>query len=130
MEPQFDKTQNVGLKHFVNSARFSFAWLRHAYKHEAAFRQELFAFALLLPCAFWVTQDRFISAVLIAANLIVIAIELLNSSLEAVVDRTGLEHHPLARAAKDCGSAAVFVTLLAAGLLWSAALAQFFLEQV
>jgi diacylglycerol kinase (ATP) len=82
----------------------------------------------LFPLAF-VIAEHFITAVaLISICLIVLAVELLNSGIEAAIDRSGLEFHPLAKQAKDFGSAAVFITLIATGLIWLAVLVDFFMR--
>ena len=122
--PAFDKAANRGFAHFVNAARFSWQGLSAAVRHEAAFRQELALAALLLPASFWIAADLWQGAILFASVMWVLVVELLNSALEAVVDRAGLEFHPLAKRAKDMGSAAVLLSLLGAGALWMALLWQ------
>ena len=92
--------------------------LKAAFKHEAAFRQELFALVILLPTAIFMGKTGIERAVLVSSLLIVPVTELLNSALEATVDRTGLEFHPLAKRAKDLGSAAVFVSICLVILVW------------
>ena len=104
----------------VRAMQFSEQGIRSAWKDEAAFRQELVLMLLLAPVTLWLQLPRLDTVVLLALMGIVLAAELLNSGLEAVVDMTTLEFNPLARKAKDCGSAAVFTTLLALGGAWMA----------
>ena len=114
----FDKTSNTGFSHFINAARFSIKGLKFALRNESAFRQELVLLALALPAAFWLAQSWFQFSLLVCSIVFVIVVELLNSAIEAIVDRVGREHHPLSGVAKDLGSAAVMVSLLMAGMLW------------
>lgn len=122
MTPHFDKSANTGLKHFLNAARFSIAGIKTALKQESAFRQESAACIVLFPLAFVISEHFITATALISICLIVLAVELLNSGIEAAIDRSGLEFHPLAKQAKDFGSAAVFLTLIAAGIIWFAVL--------
>ena len=91
---------------------------------EAAFRQETAAALVLVPLAFWLGQGWLETALLCATVLLVLITELLNSAVEAAIDRIGLERHPLSKRAKDLGSAAVLLSLLLAGGVWLAALWQ------
>lgn len=93
--------------------------LRAAWRNEAAFRQECALAAVLVPAAFVVGETLVQSALLIATVALVLVVELLNSAVEAVVDRVGRERHPLAAQAKDMGSAAVFVSLLLVVVTWA-----------
>ena len=86
---------------------------------EAAFRQELMLCVILIPLAFWVGSTAVERALLIASCLLVLITELLNSSIEAVVDRIGAERNELSGKAKDIGSAAVFISLWTAGIVWA-----------
>lgn len=92
--------------------------LRAAWRNEEAFRLEVLGAALLIPLALWWGNSGVEKVLLIAAVLFVLIVELLNSAVEAVVDRIGLEHHPLSGLAKDLGSAAVFLALLLVPLVW------------
>ena len=92
--------------------------LRAAFRHEDAFRQEVFLAALLIPAAFFLPAGGLGKALMIAAVLLVLIVELLNSAVEAAVDRISLEDHKLAKRAKDIGSAAVFLSLLNVPLVW------------
>ncbi|MFC6668880.1 diacylglycerol kinase [Marinobacterium aestuariivivens] len=112
----------TGLARFYYATCYSFKGMRAAFVHEPAFRYEIYASLLLLPASFWVASSAMGLAMLMSSCLLVLMAELVNSAIEAVVDRAGLEVNELAGRAKDLGSAAVFVTLLIAGLVWSAAL--------
>jgi diacylglycerol kinase (ATP) len=103
--------------------------LRAAFKHESAFRQETALLILLLPIAFLLGQNIVDYSILFGSLMLVIIVELLNSALEAVVDRVGDEHHELAGRAKDIGSAAVFVALVNVGVIWSMYIFQYFRTQ-
>jgi diacylglycerol kinase (ATP) len=97
---------------------YSMAGLKAAFAHEAAFRQEVFLAALLIPVALFLPASGVGKALMIGAILVVLIVELLNSAVESVVDRVSLEHHPLAKRAKDTGSAAVFVSLVNVPVIW------------
>jgi diacylglycerol kinase (ATP) len=111
-----------GLKRIAGAARYSLAGLASAWKHEHAFRQELCVIvpatvvALLLPAA---ALEKLL---LVATMVLVLVVELLNSAIEAVVDRVSLEHHPLSKSAKDFGSAAVMLAVLLAVVAWAVVL--------
>jgi diacylglycerol kinase (ATP) len=91
---------------------------RAAISHEAAFRQELILLVILVPVAFWLTTKPIHLMAMLGSLLLVLIIEMLNSALEAVVDRFGEELHLLSGRAKDMGSAAVFLAILNAMLIW------------
>ncbi|TWT18141.1 diacylglycerol kinase [Luteimonas marina] len=97
---------------------WSLQGLRAAWLHESSFRLELLLAAVLVPVALCLDRSGIERAALVASVMLVLALELLNSSIEAVIERYGPEHHELAGRAKDMGSAAVFVGLLAALLVW------------
>jgi diacylglycerol kinase (ATP) len=107
-----NKPGTTGLGRIVTAAGCSLQGLRAAVKYESAFRQELLLFAVLVPAAFWAGNTAVEYALLIASLLLVLIVELLNSAIEAVVDRVGSEHHDLAGRARDLGSPAVMVSLL------------------
>jgi diacylglycerol kinase (ATP) len=109
---------NTGFKRVINATFFSLAGLRAAWRHEAAFRQECVLSMVLIPLALWLGQNAVERSLLIATCLIVLIVELLNSAVEAVVDRIGTDHHNLSGRAKDQGSAAVFVSLALTVLVW------------
>ena len=108
----------TGLTRIVKAAGFSMLGLRSAWRHEAAFRQECVIGLVLVPCAFLLAETWTQAALLIAVTGLVPVIELLNSAVEAVVDRIGREHHELAGRAKDMGSAAVFASLVVVAATW------------
>lgn len=92
--------------------------LSAALKYEEAFRLELIALIPMLPLAIWLGESGVAQALLIGSLLLVLIVELINSAIEAVVDRVGVEHHTLAGRAKDIGSAAVFMALLNVAVIW------------
>jgi len=108
----------TGLRRILNATRYSLEGLAAAVKHEAAFRQELLLAAVLVPLGLWLGADGLERALLAGSVLFVLVVELLNSAVEAVVDRASPEHHELAKRAKDYGSAAVMLALGLAGLVW------------
>jgi diacylglycerol kinase (ATP) len=101
----------------------SLAGLRDAWRHESAFRQEILLAAILLPAALAVPVTGPERALLVATVLLVLVVELLNSSVEAAIDRISLDRHQLSRRAKDLGSAAVLVTLVLLATVWALVLA-------
>ena len=107
-----------GLRRIVNAFYYSMSGLRLAYRHEHAFRQELLGAAILLPVALLVPVTPVERVLLLGTVLLVLIVELLNSSIEAAVDRSGLETHHLAKRAKDIGSAAVLLALVVLGIAW------------
>lgn len=109
---------NTGLRRIVNATRFSLAGLRAAWVNETAFRQECLLLVVLVPLGVWLGDNALEWSLLIGSCLLVIVVELLNSGIEAAVDRVGTDRHRLAGRAKDLGSAAVFVSLLIVVLVW------------
>ncbi|MDY0376528.1 MAG: diacylglycerol kinase [Desulfobacterium sp.] len=109
----------TGIVRIVKAAEYSLAGLKAAFVHEAAFRQEISVLAIGAPAALYFGKTNVERAVMISSLLVVLITELLNSALEAAVDRIGLERHPLAGRAKDLGSAAVFVSILLVVIVWS-----------
>jgi diacylglycerol kinase (ATP) len=97
---------------------WSMQGLRSAWLHESSFRLEVYLFVLLAPLGWWLGQSGVERALLIGSMLLVLSIELLNSAVEAVIERYGPEHHELAGRAKDMGSAAVFVLMMNVLLCW------------
>lgn len=113
-----EKNNYGHLQRFGPAIKNSLMGLKAAYKYELAFRQEVFLFIVLTPVAFYIAQG-FVEFVLLMSGLFAILItELLNSAVEAVVDRVGLEHHELSGRAKDIGSAAVFVAIVYFLMVW------------
>ena len=108
----------TGLKRVRSAFFYSMAGLRAALRHEDAFRQEVFLAVLLIPAAFFTPATGTGKALLIAAVLLVLIVELLNSAVEAAVDRISLENHVLAKRAKDVGSAAVLLALINVPVVW------------
>ncbi len=108
----------TGLKRVLSATKNSLAGLREALRHEDAFRQELILAAILIPAAVWVGNGGVQRALLIGSVLLVLIVELLNSAIEAAVDRISFENHRLAKRAKDIGSAAVMLALANAALVW------------
>lgn len=112
------KPGHTGITHLIHSTRYSIKGLKAAFQHEAAFRQELFLCLLLIPAAFWLGQTTVERLLLIGSCMLVLIVELVNSAIEAVVDRIGPELHELSGRAKDIGSAAVFIALAFTGIVW------------
>lgn len=112
----------TGLDRIRHAAGYSLEGLTSAYRGESAFRQEIWLAVLLVPLAFWVGQTWIETALLAGSVVLVLIVELLNSAVEATVDRISFELHELAKRAKDFGSAAVFLSLAVTGAIWAAAL--------
>lgn len=112
----------TGLRRVWNALHYSMAGLKAAYLCEDAFRQEVWLAALLIPLALWLPASWMGSGLMIASVLFVLVVELLNSAIEAVVDRVSLENHRLAKRAKDIGSAAVLISLLQVAVVWTCVL--------
>jgi len=112
------KTGATGLTRIVNAARYSKAGFAAAYRHEAAFRQELLLCVVMVPLALWLGKSPIERAVMVLVCLLVPVVELLNSAIEAAVDRISDEHHPLSARAKDLGSAVVFAAILNVFVVW------------
>lgn len=112
------KTNATGFTRIINAAGYSWLGFKAAYKYESAFRQELALFAILAPIALIFGPSITDKAVLIASLFFILLVEILNSAIEAVVDRLGDEIHPLSGRAKDMASAAVFLAFVVSGLVW------------
>ena len=112
------KPGRTGIERIVHAAGYSLRGMIAAFRHEAAFRQELVLLLVLLPLAAWLGETAIERAILIASLMLVIIVELLNSAIEAIVDRVGTEHHELSGRAKDIGSAAVFISLVNVVIIW------------
>ena len=108
----------TGLRRVWNALFYSFDGLAAAFRHEDAFRQEVYLAAILVPVVFLLPAGGTGKALMIGAVLLVLIVELLNSAVEAAVDRTSVENHPLAKRAKDIGSAAVFIALVNVPVVW------------
>ncbi len=109
----------TGFRRILDATRFTVRGLRAAWHTESAFRQESLLAAALAPLAFWLGRSAFETAFLLATLAFVLTTELLNSAIEAVVDRASPEFNELAGRAKDMGSAAVFVSLAMVVIAWS-----------
>ena len=112
------KPGHTGWRHLIDSTGNSLKGLQLAFRHEAAFRQELALCVVLLPLAWWIGDGPVEWILLLGSGLLVLIVELLNSAIESVVDRIGTEHHELSGRAKDISSAAVMLSMLLAGLAW------------
>ncbi len=110
--------KNKGVKRIVKAAYYSYKGLSQAVRHEAAFQQEAIAALVLIPVTFWLDVSVVERILLIGSVVLVMIVELLNTGIEAVVDRTGLEHHELSGQAKDMGSAAVMVSIALGFFIW------------
>ncbi|MGR9114908.1 MAG: diacylglycerol kinase [Gammaproteobacteria bacterium] len=107
-----------GLKRLINAFFFSLAGFKATWSHEEAFRQEVILFIVATPLAIWLGETAVEKLLLIGSVVLLLVVELLNSAVEAVVDRVGFEHHELSGRAKDIGSAAVMLSLLWVGVTW------------
>ena len=108
-----------GLVRIWNACGYSLAGLAAAYKHEDAFRQEVLLAVILIPLALFLSVSGLAKALMVASVLLVLVVELLNSAVEAAVDRISLENHLLAKRAKDIGSAAVMLSLINVVSVWA-----------
>ena len=113
----------AGLTHAWRATGIALQGLRAALKHEDAFRQEVLLAAILVPLAFWLPVGNLGKALMIGSVMLVLMVELLNSAIEATVDRISLDNHDLAKRAKDIGSAAVLVSLINVLVVWGLVLA-------
>ena len=106
------------MRHIVNALIWSMAGIKAAWKHELAFRSQVVVIAIMLPIGFWLGRTAVEWALLLGSCMLVLITELLNSALETIVDRVGLEPHELSGRAKDLGSAAAFFSMLTAAVIW------------
>ena len=120
------KPGNTGLTRIIKAFGFSMQGFKALWKHEAAFRQELMLAVILLPTAFYLARTSIELIVLVMPVFIVLIVEILNSAIEAIVDRVSDEKHELSGRAKDMGSAAVLLSLLLTALVWSLTLYDMF----
>ncbi|MBI5484235.1 MAG: diacylglycerol kinase [Deltaproteobacteria bacterium] len=107
-----------GLRRILNACGYSVSGLGEAFKHEAAFRQELLLAVVLIPIALLSGRPGSDKALLIGSVMLVLIVELLNSAVESLTDRVSLEIHPLSKKAKDLGSAAVLLSLFNLAIVW------------
>ena len=108
----------TGIPRLLNAVRYSLDGLAAAARHEDAFRMELLMFAVLAPLGLWLGRTGIERALLVGCLFLVLIVELLNSAVEAAVDRISFDNHRLAKRAKDIGSAAVMLSLVNAGVIW------------
>ncbi len=111
---------NSGIHHFTNAVKFSYQGLIATFKTEVAFRQECFIGIFALPASFWIADTVVEWVLLVASFLLVMLVEIINSAIEATVDRFGDEYHILSGKAKDAGSAAVAFAMAIAVITWGA----------
>lgn len=114
-----DKPNGSGFSRVLKATRCSFLGLKAAYKYEPAFRQELCLCLFLLPLSLFIADSGIQLALLIGSLILLLLVEVINSAIEAVVDRIGLEFHDLSGRAKDFGSAAVFLAICICVITWS-----------
>jgi diacylglycerol kinase (ATP) len=112
------KSENRGIRRLVKAFWYSLAGFKAAWKNEEAFRQEIILAIVVIPLGLWLGTNGTERALLIGFYLVIPLIELLNSAIEAIVDRTGTEHHTLSGRAKDLGSAAVLLSICIAMIIW------------
>lgn len=113
-----DRHKPTGLTRILRAFGYSLQGLAHAFREEAAFRQELLLSLAVIPGALYLGRNGVERALLAAPMLLILIVEVLNSAVEAVVDRSGTERHPLAGMAKDMGSAAVMLSFVLLGAVW------------
>ena len=118
MPPQMERDKPIGLTRLVRAFGYSFQGFRHAWREEAAFRQEVFLAMAVIPIGLYCGRSGVERALLVSPMLLILVVEILNSAVEAVVDRSGTERHPLAGMAKDMGSAAVMLSFVLLGTVW------------
>jgi diacylglycerol kinase (ATP) len=119
MEKKSPFKGKTGLIRVWNAFFYSVEGFKAAFRHEDAFRQELLLTLVCIPLALWLEPDAVGRALMIGALFLVLIVELVNSAIEAVVDRVSLEKHDLAKRAKDIGSAAVLLSLINAATIWT-----------
>lgn len=108
----------TGVRRLINAFGYSMDGFKAAYQHEDAFRQEVWLSLVLIPLAFYLEAEALHRILMVGSVLLVMIVELLNSAVEAVVDRVSIERHALAKRAKDIGSAAVLLALINLGVVW------------
>ena len=112
-------TRNEGIfRHIINAFIWSAGGIRAAWKHELAFRAQVIVIAVMIPIGIWLGETAVQWALLFGSCMLVLITELLNSALETIVDRIGLEHNELSGRAKDLGSAAAFFSMTTAAVIW------------
>ena len=113
-----DRHKPTGFTRLVRAFGYSFQGFRHTWREEAAFRQEVALSLLVIPAGLYLGRSGVERALLVSPMLLILVVEILNSAVEAIVDRSGTERHPLAGMAKDMGSAAVMLSFALLGTVW------------
>jgi diacylglycerol kinase (ATP) len=113
-----DRHKPTGITRLLRAFGYSFQGFRHAWREEAAFRQEAMLALIVIPGGLYLGRTGVERALLVCPMLLILVVEILNSAIEAVVDRSGPERHPLAGMAKDMGSAAVMLSFVLLGTVW------------
>jgi diacylglycerol kinase (ATP) len=113
-----DRHKPTGLTRLLRAFGYAFQGFRHTWREEAAFRQEVVLSLLVIPAGLYLGHTGVERALLVSPMLLILVVEILNSAVEAVVDRSGTERHPLAGMAKDMGSAAVMLSFALLGTVW------------
>jgi diacylglycerol kinase (ATP) len=113
-----DRHKPTGITRLLRAFGYSFQGFRHAWREEAAFRQEAMLALLVIPGGLYLGRSGVERALLVCPMLLILVVEILNSAVEAVVDRSGPERHPLSGMAKDMGSAAVMLSFILLGTVW------------
>jgi diacylglycerol kinase (ATP) len=113
-----DRNKPTGMTRLLRAFGYSLQGFRHAWREEAAFRQELLLSLLVVPAGLYLGRGGVERAMLVSPMMLILVVEILNSAVEAVVDRSGTERHPLAGMAKDMGSAAVMLSFAMLGTVW------------
>lgn len=119
-DPVNPQKSRTGLSRFLHAGGYSLAGLKAGW-HETAFRQEAICAVVMIPAAFWLGQSWEQTALLAGTVILVLIVELLNTGIEAAIDRVGLDWHEFSKKAKDMGSAAVLLSLCLSGAVWAAA---------
>ena len=114
--------EHKGFRRIYNAFFYSMDGFKAAWENEEAFRQESILAAVLIPIAFWLGESSLQISLLIFSVLVVLITELLNTGVEAAIDRIGVERHNLSKRAKDIGSAAVFLSITALTIVWGLAI--------
>lgn len=117
-QPESPFKGKTGLRRLFNAFFYTLDGLRAAYRHEDAFRQEVWLAAVMIPLAFFLPATGIGRALMVASVLLVLIVELVNSAIEAAIDRISLEQHSLSKRAKDIGSAAVMIALINVIATW------------
>jgi len=113
-----DRHKPTGITRLLRAFGYSFQGFRHTWREEAAFRQEVALALLVVPAGLYFGRSGMERAMLVSPMLLILVVEILNSAVEAVVDRSGTDRHPLAGMAKDMGSAAVMLSFILLGTVW------------